>query len=98
MPHLDFDLDRCSEYARQVNPGIEILAVSARTGEGLDAWYDWLGAAAGRARAEPFPATADVAVEAGRPSRNSIPDRCGDHASGPARPRKSEENVACREN
>ena len=42
LPHLDFDVARCIAYARRVNPGIEVLQVSARTGDGLDAWIDWL--------------------------------------------------------
>jgi hydrogenase nickel incorporation protein HypB len=42
LPHLRFELARCIEYARRVNPAIEILQVSAQTGEGMDAWYDWL--------------------------------------------------------
>ncbi|MEW5835646.1 MAG: hydrogenase nickel incorporation protein HypB [Pseudomonadota bacterium] len=42
LPHLDFDVARCIEYARRVNPGIEVLLVSARTGDGLDAWIEWL--------------------------------------------------------
>ncbi|MBK8639847.1 MAG: hydrogenase nickel incorporation protein HypB [Chromatiaceae bacterium] len=44
LPYLDFDMARCLDYARRVNPGIEILQVSARSGEGLDAWYAWLRA------------------------------------------------------
>jgi hydrogenase nickel incorporation protein HypB len=42
LPHLDFDVPRCIEYARRVNPGIEVLLVSARSGQGMDAWLDWL--------------------------------------------------------
>ncbi|MBK1615132.1 hydrogenase accessory protein HypB [Rubrivivax gelatinosus] len=42
LPHLDFDVERCIEYARRVNPAIEVLQVSARSGDGLDAWLDWL--------------------------------------------------------
>ncbi len=42
LPYLDFDMALCLDYARRVNPGIEILQVSARSGEGLDAWYSWL--------------------------------------------------------
>ena len=42
LPHLDFDVPRCIEYARRVNPGIEVLLVSARSGQGLDAWVDWI--------------------------------------------------------
>jgi hydrogenase nickel incorporation protein HypB len=42
LQHVDFDVPRCIEYARRVNPGIEVLLVSAKTGQGLDAWIDWL--------------------------------------------------------
>jgi hydrogenase nickel incorporation protein HypB len=42
LPHVDFDPERCVGYARQVSPALECLAVSARTGEGLDAWCAWL--------------------------------------------------------
>jgi len=42
LPHLDFDMARCIEYARRINPGIQVLQVSARSGEGLDDWYRWL--------------------------------------------------------
>ncbi|MFK4441150.1 hydrogenase nickel incorporation protein HypB [Caballeronia udeis] len=46
LPHLRFDLARCIAYARQVNPSIEVLQVSAQTGQGMKAWYAWLEAAA----------------------------------------------------
>ena len=42
LPHLSFDVQRCMDYARRVNPGIRILQLSATTGEGMDAWLDWL--------------------------------------------------------
>ncbi|MBL8324077.1 MAG: hydrogenase nickel incorporation protein HypB [Rubrivivax sp.] len=42
LPHVDFDIPRCIDYARRVNPGIEVLLVSARTGTGMPAWIDWL--------------------------------------------------------
>ncbi len=47
LPHLDFDVAACEENARKVNPRIEILRVSARTGEGFDAWLAWIARAAG---------------------------------------------------
>jgi hydrogenase nickel incorporation protein HypB len=43
LPYLDFDVEKCKEYARRVNPAIIIFELSARTGEGMDAWYRWLG-------------------------------------------------------
>ena len=42
LPHVDFDLSLAAGYARDVNPQIEVLSLSARNGEGLDGWYDWL--------------------------------------------------------
>jgi hydrogenase nickel incorporation protein HypB len=42
LPHLRFDVERCIDYARQVNPGIEVFRVSAESGEGMSDWYDWL--------------------------------------------------------
>ncbi|MFM2406494.1 MAG: hydrogenase accessory protein HypB [Pseudomonadota bacterium] len=42
LPHLDFDVAACIAYAQRVNPSIEVLLVSARTGTGMDAWLDWL--------------------------------------------------------
>ncbi len=42
LPHLDFDVDLAIEYARRVNPGIRAILLSARTGEGMAEWYDWL--------------------------------------------------------
>lgn len=51
-PHCDVDLDRCEANARRVNPSVSVLRVSARTGEGIDAWLAWLdGRRAARARA-----------------------------------------------
>ncbi len=40
---VDFDLGQTVEYARRVNPGIEVLTISARTGEGFAALYAWIG-------------------------------------------------------
>jgi len=42
LPHLDFDIEKCIEYAKRVNPSIQILKVSATTGEGMEDWYQWL--------------------------------------------------------
>ncbi|MDX8405172.1 MAG: hydrogenase nickel incorporation protein HypB [Mariprofundus sp.] len=44
LPHLQFDVEQCIEYARRVNPGIKILQLSATTGEGMTQWYQWLQA------------------------------------------------------
>jgi hydrogenase nickel incorporation protein HypB len=42
LPHLDYDLDRFLLNLDTVHPGVERLLVSARTGEGVEAWRDWL--------------------------------------------------------
>jgi hydrogenase nickel incorporation protein HypB len=50
LPHLDFDVALAVANARQVNPDIDVLQVSAKTGEGLDQWYDWIRREAQHAR------------------------------------------------
>lgn len=47
LPYVDFDLDKCAGCARAVNPGVEILPLSATTGEGIDAWYGWIASHVG---------------------------------------------------
>ena len=42
LPYVDCDLARVVANARQINPDISILQLSARTGEGMAQWYDWL--------------------------------------------------------
>ena len=44
LPYLDFDVEKCMGYARRVNPDIQILQLSATSGEGMDAWLAWLRA------------------------------------------------------
>jgi hydrogenase nickel incorporation protein HypB len=39
---IDFDMDRAKADARKLNKGIKILAISAKTGDGMDKWYEWL--------------------------------------------------------
>ncbi len=51
IPHLEFDLARTIEYARRVNPRIEVFVVSARTGEGMPGFYAWIDRHAEAARA-----------------------------------------------
>ena len=53
LPHLDFDLDKFLYNLDCVHPGVERILVSAKTGEGIDEWRDWLarvGAPRGGAR------------------------------------------------
>jgi hydrogenase nickel incorporation protein HypB len=49
LPHLDFDVGRCIEHARAINADIEVLQVSARSGDGMAGWIDWLINASERA-------------------------------------------------
>ena len=42
LPYVDFDVDAAIGNARQINPEIKALQLSARSGDGLEGWYDWL--------------------------------------------------------
>ena len=42
LPYFDFDMEKVIEYAHRRNPKLEVFPVSAKTGEGMDAWCDWL--------------------------------------------------------
>ena len=42
LPYFDFDMDKVVEYAKMRNPKLEIFPICAKTGEGVDAWCDWL--------------------------------------------------------
>ncbi|EOW8834337.1 hydrogenase nickel incorporation protein HypB, partial [Cronobacter sakazakii] len=42
LPYLNFDVEKCMAYAREVNPNITILLVSATRGDGMRAWLAWL--------------------------------------------------------
>jgi hydrogenase nickel incorporation protein HypB len=42
LPYVPFSMDKCKEYARQVNPTLPFIEVSCTSGEGLPAWYQWL--------------------------------------------------------
>ncbi|MCX7167201.1 MAG: hydrogenase nickel incorporation protein HypB [Rhodocyclales bacterium] len=50
LPHLAFSVPKAIEFARRVNPGIEVIEVSATSGQGMDDWLAWIarGAAASR--------------------------------------------------
>jgi hydrogenase nickel incorporation protein HypB len=50
LPHVDFDVRRCIEHARAINPDLRVLQLSARTGEGMQGWIDWLSASASAER------------------------------------------------
>ena len=42
LPYFDFDMDKVVEYAHMRHPGLEIFPICAKTGEGVDAFCDWL--------------------------------------------------------
>ena len=42
MPYFDFDMDKVVEYAHMRNPDLKIFPISAKTGEGVEAWAGWL--------------------------------------------------------
>jgi hydrogenase nickel incorporation protein HypB len=42
LPHVDFNVERCINLARQVNPDITVFQISATRGDGMEAWYQWL--------------------------------------------------------
>jgi len=44
LPHVPFDVEKAKEFALQVNPQLRFFMTSALTGEGLEAWYDFLRA------------------------------------------------------
>lgn len=44
LPYLNFDVKKCIEYARQVNPGIKVIQLSATSGDGMETWYQWIRA------------------------------------------------------
>lgn len=50
LPHVDFNVLAAIAHAREVNPELTVLCVSAKTGEGMAAWYAWIGRKAGRSR------------------------------------------------
>jgi len=51
LPYVDFDVERCIGYAHRLRPGVPVIRLSARSGEGLEDWYAWLRAR--RRRREP---------------------------------------------
>jgi hydrogenase nickel incorporation protein HypB len=42
LPYFDFDMDKVKEYALKRNPNLKIFPICAKTGEGVDAWCEWL--------------------------------------------------------
>ena len=42
LPYIDFDVERCIEYIQRIKPGVKVMQVSARTGEGMGDWSAWI--------------------------------------------------------
>jgi hydrogenase nickel incorporation protein HypB len=42
LPYVDFDMEKVKEYALRVNPNLEFIELSVKTGEGMEEWYSWL--------------------------------------------------------
>ena len=42
LPYFDFDMEKCRDYVRMRNPGAQVIPVCARTGEGVEAFAEWL--------------------------------------------------------
>jgi len=51
LPYVEFDVERCVRQARRLNPGVDVLTLSATTGDGMDGWLEWI-------RKTPHPAAA----------------------------------------
>jgi hydrogenase nickel incorporation protein HypB len=51
IPHVSFDLDRFRQGVEALNEDVAVLPLSCQTGEGLDAWFDWIAERIERARA-----------------------------------------------
>ncbi len=61
LPYLSFKVDAAIEFARRVNPDIEVIQLSATTGQGMEQWLDWIARGAQQAvrqKAEPTLASA----------------------------------------
>ena len=59
LPHVKFDVARCIALARRVNPAIEVIQLSATTGEGMNAWLHWLDHAMGADHHHPAASAAE---------------------------------------
>jgi hydrogenase nickel incorporation protein HypB len=55
LPYVEFDVDKCLSQARRLNPHVDVLILSASTGDGMDGWLEWI-------RNNPRPATAPDGV------------------------------------
>ena len=51
LPHLNFEMDKAIDFALRINPQLQVIPLSATSGEGFDAWLGWLLARRDEARA-----------------------------------------------
>ena len=51
LPYLSFDVEKCVEYAKRINPKLQVIQVSATSGVGMEAWLDWLKQGLAQAKA-----------------------------------------------
>ena len=42
LPYFDFDMEKCREYVHMRNPKAQVIPICAKTGEGMDEWFNWL--------------------------------------------------------
>lgn len=42
LPYVDFDVDKCLEYVKRINPNIKVIQLSSRNGDNLSEWYEWI--------------------------------------------------------
>ncbi len=42
LPYFDFDIEKCREYVHKLNPNMKVIPICARSGEGIEAWAQWL--------------------------------------------------------
>lgn len=42
LPYVDFDVEECSRQARLLNPGVDVLTLSASSGDGMESWLEWI--------------------------------------------------------
>ena len=91
LPYFDFNMDAVVERAKKINPNIQVLPICARTGEGIDAWANWLrhpGDPPGRKTNEPPTSTKEnnhdgTAHQDDLPRRIRLPAPREHHVSSP---------------
>ena len=42
LPHVDFDVEKTRKESLKINPNLEIIEISCKTGDGLSTWFGWL--------------------------------------------------------